>query len=232
MNRRAPSTDGESDWLSAFPLKSASDAVDALLDAWHRLAANPRPWFNSSTHEPRLTKQLKIYLADYVAREHGLLGMWAAEDVVGKLNVETGELIEERRTDITYGWHDGTRSYKLVFEFKRLGRQKRYRDEYLGSQGLARFVTGIYARKEPIAAMVGILLAPAEEVIPKIRAALEDEDLVTSLRLRKSLADIAYPEDSSLFSKAEFNTYHDRDPVLAPPHGFIRVAHFFVSFEP
>ena len=36
------------------------------------------------------------------------------------LDPATGTMIEERRTDIVYGWNNDTESMKLVFEFKRL----------------------------------------------------------------------------------------------------------------
>ena len=219
-----------SHWRRAFPLRSAEDAVNALLDAWSRLAANPPPGFTPRTHEPKLTKQLKIHLADYVSREHGLLGMWTAEDVTGRLHPDTRELLEERRTDIAYGWNNETQSIKLVFEFKRLGKQKRHRGEYLGTRGLARFVTGIYAPREPVAVMVGILLVPPADVVPKIQAALDDADLATALRLRNTQTGMPYNQPSTLFTQALFDTEHDRHPSLAPPHGYIQVAHIFVSF--
>lgn len=219
-----------SEWRSAFPRRSAENAVEALLDAWQRLASNPRLGFNTRTHEPNLTKELKIHLESYVAREHGLLGMWAAEDVIGKIDPKTGRVVERRRTDIAYGWNDESQQLKLVFEFKRLGNRKQHRDEYLGEDGLGRFVTGIYGRGQPFAAMVGILLAPKDEVIPPIQAALADDDLAATLRLRDNDLGKPYKEPSKLFKKAHFDTEHDRPPDLAPPDGYIQVAHFFVGF--
>ena len=221
--------DAVSDWRSAFPLQPAVAASEALLHAWHDLASPPRPWFNARTREPALTKKLKIYVETCVAPEHGLLGMWAAEGINGDLNPTTGEL-KERRPDIVYGWNDDVRKFKLVFEFKRLGKHKRHRDQYLGEQGLARFVTGIYSRGEAIAAMVGILLAPEADVVPPIQAALADKGIAAALRLRESAPGQPYTEPSTLFPKAKFDTEHDRDPALAPSHGYIRVAHFFVGF--
>ena len=41
------------------------------------------PDFNPKTKEDKLTKKLKVYVENYVARERGLLGMWAAENVIG-----------------------------------------------------------------------------------------------------------------------------------------------------
>lgn len=68
----------------------------------------------------------------------------------------TEKLTQERRTDIVYGWNDNTRRIELVFEFKKLGRQKSHRRHYLRENGLGRFVTGIYSRRQAVAAIVGI----------------------------------------------------------------------------
>ena len=222
--------DAAPDWRSAFPLQSAVDASEALLQGWHDLATVPRPGFNRRTREPRLTKRLKTYVENYVAHDRGLLGMWAAEDIIGDIDPETGELVEERRTDIVYGWNDAASKFELVFEFKRLRKGKSDRDEYLGEHGLARFVTGLYSRHQAIAAMVGILLAPEAVIVPPIRAALSEPGLANELRLRKDAGGMPYTEPSTLFPQAVFDTDHDRDPVLAPAHGYIRVAHFFVTF--
>jgi hypothetical protein len=217
-------------WLSAFPLQPATQAVEALQQGWSELAARPRPDFNPKTNEGALTKRLKIYVENHVARERGLLGMWAAEDIIGDIDPVTGVLIEERRTDIVYGWNSDVEAMKLVFEFKRLGRQKKHRDHYLREQGLGRFVTGIYSRQQAVAAMVGVLLDPETEIVPPIRDALGDAALATLLRLRPTAAGAPYARPSSLFAAADFDTVHEREPALAPSHGTIRVSHFFFAF--
>lgn len=217
-------------WLDAFPIQPATQAVEALRQGWTELAKRPRPDFNPKTKEDALTKRLKVYVENHVARERGLLGMWAAEDIIGEVDPITGVMVVERRTDIVYGWNDMVQAMKLVFEFKRLGRQKRHRDHYLRAQGLGRFVTGIYSRQQAVAAMVGILLDPEGEVVPPIRQALEDEGLATDLRLRKTAAGCAYSKPSLLFDHADFDTEHERDAALAPLHGTIRISHFFFSF--
>lgn len=211
-------------------MQPVTKAVEALQEAWADLAARPLPKFNPKTKEDALTKTLKIYIENFVAQKCGLLGMWAAESVIGIADPATGEVINQRRTDITYGWNDQNQDLQLVFEFKRLGRQKRHRDHYLKDEGLGRFVTGIYSRRQPVAAMVGVLLDPEEEVVPRIRKALEDGALATALRLRKTAAGEPFTRPSSLFSLADFDTEHERDPAFSPPHGTINVSHFFLSF--
>jgi hypothetical protein len=218
------------DWLSAFPLQPATEAVEALHQAWSELADRPRLGFNPTTREDALTKRLKVYVENHTARQRGLLGMWSAEDIIGDIDVLTGELIQERRTDIVYGWNDDAQGIRLVFEFKRLGRQKKHRDHYLRGRGLGRFVTGIYSRRQAVAAMVGVLLDPEDEVVPPIRKALEDPTLGGFLRLRPDATGLPIARPSTLFPSADFDTEHDRDPALAPTHGTIRVSHFFLAF--
>ena len=64
-----------------------------------------------------------------------------------------------------------------MFEFKRLRKGNTDRDQYLGKDGLGRLVTGLYSRHQPIAAMVGILLAPEAIIVPPIQAALSEPSL-------------------------------------------------------
>jgi hypothetical protein len=156
--------------------------------------------------------------------------MWSTESIMGDIDPSTGALIEERRTDIVYGWNNESQGIQLVFEFKRLGRQKKHRDHYLKEQGLGRFVTGIYSRKQAVAAMVGVLLDPEEEVVPPIRHALHDSTLGASLRLRPTAAGAPFEQLNTLFDAADFDTEHERDPALAPTHGTILVSHFFFKF--
>lgn len=217
-------------WLTAFPIRPATEAVEALRQGWSELASQPRPDFNPKTKEDALTKRLKIYVENHVARQRGLLGMWAAEDIIGEIDPVTGALIEERRTDIVYGWNDDVQGLKFVFEFKRLGRQKKHRDHYLRGNGLGRFVTGIYSRKQAIAAMVGVLLDPKEDVVPPIIKAFDDAALCTNLRVRQTPTGEPFTQPSSLFSSADFDTEHDRDPALVLSHGTICVSHFFFEF--
>ena len=216
------------DWFKAFPIRPATEAVKALCQAWNVLAKRWHHNFNDKTHEPKLTKKLKSHLAD-TARESGLLGTWVAEDVYVYEDPETGERIEQR-LDIMYCWNDSAQNLQLVFEFKRLGRSKQSRNQYLREKGLGRFVTGKYSRGQPVAAMVGVLLDPELDVVPPIRDMLAQKEIADELRLRRSADGTAIARPSELFDAADFDTEHKRDPSLAPPHGYIQVAHIFLPF--
>lgn len=217
-------------WLSAFPIRPAAEAVDAICEGWRFLAAVHRPYFHRGTREPDLTRALKTYVEQVVARERGLLGMWAAEAVQNEMDFETARLIEEHRTDIVYGWNNEETGLQLVFEFKKLDRLARFRNQYLGENGLGRFVTGRYSQGQPVAAMVGILLDPEEQVVPPLRAAIAEAVRVTALRIRLRPDGKAFDQPSQLFPAADFDTEHERDADFALPHGTIRVAHLFLQF--
>ena len=219
-----------SSWLTAFPLRPAIEAVEAICESWQVLTVPPRPGFHPKKREPSLTRTLKAHVENVTARQRGLLGMWATESVINRIDPDTAELIEERRTDIVYGWNDAARSIQLVFEFKKLDRHSRARNKYLGKDGLGRFVTGIYSRSQPVAAMVGILLDTFDEVVPALRNALGNAATAAALRLCQLPNGDFYDRPSRLFPAADFDTEHERPPDLAPNHGTIRVAHLFLTF--
>ena len=218
-------------WTTAFPLSPASQAVEAVCVAWGFYAKVYRPHFNRSTFEPKLTKHLCCYVDRVVAPSLGLLGTWAAENVIGYLDPVTGEMIEERRTDILYGWNDDVarERMQLVFEFKRLRATKGDRNHYLGDTGLQRFVTGIYSHGEASALMVGVLLDPQSAVVPPLKA--EFADPVRANRLALVQAASGTPlHQPAIFVQANFDTKHLRPPPLGPAHGSIQVSHMFLEF--
>ena len=216
------------DWTAAFPIRPATDAVEVLLDGWSILASVRRPNFHPGMKEPALTKALKAYV-EMLARDRGIFGLWAAESVHQEIvDAETMRLSREKRTDILYGWNDNSRQLELVFEFKKLGRQKRHRDHYLRDKGLGRFVSGAYSPRQSVAAMVGILIDPEDEVVPAVRQAFADPGLASELRLRRAASGDPIELPSLLFDRAHFDTEHDRDPGRC--NGAIRVAHFFLAF--
>lgn len=219
------------DWFDAFPLHPASQAVNAVCESWDVMTNKYRAKFHPKMKEPALTKALKAHVERVTAPEQGLLGMWAAESVINRIDLNTGEITEERRTDIVYGWNDDKTSIELVFEFKKLTRYKRSRKAYIGPEGLGRFVTGMYSKRQPIAAMVGILIDPHDKIVPPLRVDLEQPDAIAELCILPESSGKACQCPSTLFNSAEFDTTHERPPELAPSHGTIRVAHLFLKFQ-
>lgn len=213
------------DWLEGFPIQQAEEAVEVLCKGWGELARQRLPHFHPEMSEPRLTKRLKVYVEDYVARNCGLLGNWTSENVTGEIDPDTGNF-KERHTDIAYNWNDNTRNMQVVFEFKKVSYYKRTMNDYLGDEGIGRFVRGIYSKEEPLAAMVGILLASRrKKVVLPIQKTLDNGSLATRLKLCKTAGGNPYT-CSSLFKQADFDTEHNRGPT----YGVIRVAHLFFAF--
>jgi|TARA_R110000824_G_C15228638_1_gene678248 hypothetical protein len=219
-----------SEWQSAFPIRSAREAAGAICESWRILAARPRPGFNSKLREPVLTRALKAHVENVTARKHGLLGMWATESVINTIDPDTAEITEERRYDIIYGWNDEHQSMQMVFEFKKLDGKTKDRREYLGANGLGRFVSGIYSRGQPLAAMVGILLDRFDVVVPPIHRSLGEQKTIDSLGICVREDGPAIRRPSEIFSDADFDTEHLRSAELAPQSGSIHVAHIFLPF--
>jgi hypothetical protein len=217
------------EWLLAFPLRPASDAADALCESWQILAASYKRHFHAGKREPELTRVLKGHVENVTGRQRGLLGMWATESVINRINFETGEIVEERRTDIVYGWNNEHVGIQLVFEFKKLDRSAASRANYLGENGLLRFVTGIYGQDQPIAAMVGILIDSFDDCVPPLRELISITPAGPPLSLRRGSGGEAVHRPSLLFQTADFDTEHDRPAEQNPP--LVRVAHIFLKFN-
>ena len=215
-------------WPTAFPIPRAAEAVTALCESWRIMADVWRPSFHPGTREPNLTRVLKDHVERVTARKRGVLGMWAAETVQNETDVHTGELIDERRLDIVYGWNDDKVGMQLVFEFKKLGRLANSQRQYLGEDGLGRFVSGIYGRGQPVAVMVGILIDPEDQVVPKLIGTLSNMIATLRIRLRDDGRVIEQP--SRLFQEAKFDTEHERDIKILPSQNTIHVAHIFLEF--
>ena len=221
---------GIDNWAAAFPIRPATERVDAILESWQELAKTPRPHFNRQTREPQLTRALKTHVERVTARRKGLLGMWAAESVQNRMNLHTGELVEERRTDIVYGWNSEDAAIQLVFEFKKLNRYASSRTKYLGNDGLGRFVSGIYAERQPIAVMVGILISEKVTVVPPLKNSLGQAKMIASLNIVCDTRGHAVRQPSQLFSAAEFDTKHYRIAESPLENDKIQIAHMFLSF--
>ena len=107
-------------WLQAFPHGEASNAVHAINTVWQRLANKRVPRFGPKTHEPHLTRVLRQQVKRVAAHEFGAIGTWGAEGYEDEVDPVTLEIIESHRTDIQYSWNDEHKSYRLIFEFKRV----------------------------------------------------------------------------------------------------------------
>src|SRR5581483_4186543 len=165
---------GFAKWKDAFPLAQADRAVGAIVRGWNEAAARHRPAFNHTCREPELTLYLKQYVSLEVARKLGLMGFWSAEPVESPFDFEKGEKKgKQHRVDIQYVWNSDALQLHLIFEFKKLDSKGTSRNHYVGSDGMLRFITGDYAKQNPLALMVGILMESREDCVPPLRHTLE-----------------------------------------------------------
>lgn len=218
-------------WLAAFPHREADRAVHAIRKSWDQQASKPRPQFGPKINEPKLTRVLRLHAMRVTARELGLLGYWGAEGVENDVDFETGEILDETRTDILYAWNDASQSLRLVFEFKKLNHQESTRKKYLGKSGMLRFVTGPYSEKQAVAIMAAILTVDERDAVPPLRRALQHPATAQAVAMVEKPGGGWLHIPSDLFPKdVEFDTEHLRSPELGPAHGTIRVAHMFLPF--
>lgn len=217
------------DWLKAFPIVEADRAVKALLRAWADMAQRYRPNFHEGINEPKLTRVVRGYVRKRISVDMKLLGHWGTEGVENDIDFETGKVLKEGRTDISYTWNNEHMKFELVFEFKKLAPIADSRKRYLFN-GVTQFVSGLYSEREPIALMVGILKGEKNETVSALCRAIASPATAAALKAcegtdgRFILPATLFPEDT------QFDTEHLREVAKAPPHGTIRIAHAFVDF--
>ena len=217
-------------WMQAFPVEQANRAVEALMRSWREMASQERLHFSPKTKEPNLTRVVRAHIRKKVAPEMKLLGHWGTEGVENDVDLETGQILDEGRTDIEYTWNNESFQLTLVFEFKKLTSLGESRKRYL-EDGLMRFVTGVYSVGEPLAVMVGILMAPPADAIDGLRRSMEHAPTAAAIRACENGDGRFVHAPSVLFPEhASFDTEHLRDSDKAPAHGTIRIAHAFVDF--
>ena len=214
-------------WHKAFRASHGPQAVEALNTAWHELVAQAPTNFHSGRKEPELTETLCFYL-EQTRAAHRLPGQWMNETPQGQILIENKQATvkNRKRTDIRYFTERYFPTTNLVFEFKKLDHRKPQRDNYVGEEGMLRFITGEYSRGHPVAVMVGILIEHDDDTVPPLLKQLEEAAVRSRLHMGKS--PICRP--SGLFACARFDTEHVRPKDRAPAHGTIVISHLFLGF--
>jgi len=213
-------------WIAAFPRQSVDAAATVLHEAWEDLVRRNTPGFQPKNREDHLTLKLKLY-CDALGPRRGLLGSWSAENKVGVLDIESGEIVWQKRTDISFHWNNNEQALVFVFEFKKVSHTSASRKAYLGDDGMGRFVEGYYSQDETAAAMVALLTGPEDKIVPHIQNSLSDGSYESKLRQRKNGSDLFITQPSQLIELAAFDTDHDRSSDRPP----IRLAHIFLGWH-
>lgn len=217
-------------WLDAFPVPVASDALDALVAGWEDLASVRTELFNRSTYEHHLTDRVVGHLLDVVSEVRKLPGHWGSQNTRSRFDPKTGKRLWTTRTDITYRWNDQMRKIDLVFEFKRLSHIKRSRDQYIGDDGMKRFVTGNYSLNEALGCMVGILLEDKKTCVSPLHTSLQQDSTAGELQMCKHDGKHLIVPSAVFPGKADFDTEHKRARDKSPVHRTICISHVFLEF--
>lgn len=224
----------QSVWLAAFPKEDAGVVVNSLCAVWRELAELSSETFHPRAREPQLTELLCEQVRAVFKERTKLTGQWSYERRMARiLPQESGGLIvsDRRRTDIEYFSDRYSPTLQLVFEFKKLNHTKARRDEYVGGDGMLRFVTGDYSVGQPVAMMVGILLEAEEFCVPPLITLLRTPAARTALQMR-DFAEGPVRVPSGLFAAfARFDTQHKRVASLAPSHGTIVISHHLLRIS-
>lgn len=219
-------------WQEAFRAGDAATVVKAVFVTWQELLGTSPETFHPNETEPRLTELLAEFLRATKARTK-LTGQWSYESRQGGLDRVTPRglrVVKRKRTDIQYFSNREDPPLDLVFEFKKVSHVKSQRDNYVGEEGMLRFITGEYSVGQPVALMVGILVIHRDDSMPPLVRWLESAEAKSLLYIETSNGrQIRTPSD--LFPAiSEFDTEHLRPRDKGPAHGTIVISHIFVEF--
>ena len=216
-------------WQDMFPLDEARQATAFLVDTWHHIVQEFPDHLEPTQLEPKLTENFWWYLDRTSEPKGRLTGQWNYERHRMELNSATLKLVKRMRLDITYFSNARLPQLDLVYEFKKLSPESSSRGKYRGAEGLGRFVAGHYAKNQPVAAMVGMVLKDRDGCIAGLITDLGKPTAHKTLSMVADAGGKHICNPSQLFDgHAEFDTQHVRPPDQAWPGGNIRVAHIFL----
>lgn len=219
-------------WRDAFLQSDAPMVVRLLQEAWTRMATVDGPdTFRVGAREPELTELLCLHLRE--TKHHSkLTGFWQYETPQGEIHRFGPKGVRARnrkRTDIQYLSDRCDPPLELVFEFKKLGSSKPRRDAYSGEEGMLRFVTGEYSKRQPLAVMVGILIEHRDDCVPPLERWLDSAEAKTLLHMETVRGKNRHVPSRFFPDESLFDTEHLRPSDRAPAHGTIVISHLFVE---
>lgn len=217
-------------------MEEAQRAAKFLHDTWETLVATRPKGFHRKLRENKLTEKLHFYVNSLSQNEGRLTGFWVNENTDLDLDnpeSEDPQVVNRIRKDITYKSNANKVRLDLIFEFKKLSSKGDSWKEYRGVNGMRRFVDGTYARGEPLAMMVGMLMDNRDICLEGLKRSLLTKGHLADLCM-VPFADSKYLcEPSTAFpGVAQFDTEHNRPLKEAPSHGTMLLSHMFVSMPP
>lgn len=213
-------------WDELIPVDETRTAAKFLVDTWNTISNSDPKKYSFKQHEPKLTELLAINLGIFQA-DSGLTGFWVIEDNVPYID-ENGK-VHRTRNDIRYLSNLTPPGIDFTFEFKKL--KKSSLSNYRGVNGMHRFVKGNYSKKQPLAAMVGIIHDDPKGISQALYRSLSKPAIRSDLQMVHDGKGnyIRRPADV-LKGIAEFDTEHSRPEDKAPRNGTTTLAHILLSF--
>jgi hypothetical protein len=201
----------EGAWQQRFPSEKPEFIAKMMQQTWDALMARKLPKYNATCKEPHLTEGLTLLL-NSLCIDKGLAGQFFYETPNAAFDMHTtGEIINRRRSDITY--YSSVLGLNLTFEFKKLKPDSKSHRTYC-QEGVLRFVQGKYSADQPLAFMVG-MVDPNHKTacINGIQTAMNKD---ATLQMQGTIV-----QPSTLFPQlAEFDSVHARtsDPPISLSH--------------
>lgn len=225
---------GNNSWSAVFPFNEAQRAATFLKNTWNDLTVNKSSLFSKNLRENQLTENLHFYLNRLSGSDGLLMGLWINEDSHLDLdnpdstNPKPGKRI---RKDITYFSNISGFRMALIFEFKKISISRGSWREYTNQNGMRRFVDGTYARNQPHALMVGIIMEQQYSTIciQGIQKSLLKPKTRDSLCMVQTQNSWLCNPSKVFPGVAEFDTEHRRPEQEAPEKGTISLSHLFIT---
>lgn len=218
-------------WQRAFREGDASSVVKALCTAWHELVNGSPETFRPKEPEPKLTELLCEYLRS-TQTDTKLTGDWSYEGRFAKLSRAASgglKVTNRTRTDIRYFSNREDPPLKLTFEFKKLSHTKQRLNNYVGKEGMLRFITGDYGERQPLALMVGVLVVHRDDVMPVLLKYMNGSKAKSELQMTATGIQAVMP--SKFFpGHAEFDTQHARSATNGGSADSVVLSHLLLDF--
>jgi hypothetical protein len=203
-------------WRQIFPETEVADALRFMQETWDFVVQNfPEAVNAEECKEPEITQNLGQHLWTK-GEVSALAGVFDYEVPAAGIDPVSGKRVHRIRKDITYT--NGAqrtpsgRRLRLIFEFKKLENNSKSRNQYVGTAGMMRFISGQYSiHAEHIAFMVGLVRLPPTVALAGLKTHLNATRVHRALHVLPA-ADGSYLRQPQTWcaGAVEFETWHSR----------------------